>query len=57
MTKIGKPAAKKTTSGTPVKARARLEGKSAEVKSAEVMGVVISKPTRSCGRTAGTARA
>ncbi len=41
MTKIGKPAAKKTTSGTPVKARARLEG-----KSAEVMGVVISKPDK-----------
>src|ERR1700722_15940613 len=40
MTRIGKPVAKKT-SGTPVKARARVEN-----KSAEVMGVVISKPDK-----------
>ena len=40
MTKLIKPVAKKT-SGTPVKSRARVEG-----KSAEVMGVVISKPDK-----------
>jgi bifunctional non-homologous end joining protein LigD len=41
MTKLVKPVAKKTTSGAPVKARARVES-----KSAEVMGVVISKPDK-----------
>src|ERR1700724_652032 len=40
MTKIGKPVAKKT-SGAPVKTRARVEN-----RSAEVMGVVISKPDK-----------
>jgi bifunctional non-homologous end joining protein LigD len=40
MTKIGKPVAKKPP-GTPVKTRARVEN-----KSAEVMGVVISKPDK-----------
>jgi bifunctional non-homologous end joining protein LigD len=40
MTKLIKPVAKKT-SGTPVKSRARVEG-----RSAEVMGVVISKPDK-----------
>jgi bifunctional non-homologous end joining protein LigD len=41
MTKSAKPVAKKTMSGTPVKARARVDS-----KSAEVMGVVISKPDK-----------
>jgi bifunctional non-homologous end joining protein LigD len=41
MTKIGKPVAKKTVARTPVKAGARVEN-----KSAEVMGVVISKPDK-----------
>jgi bifunctional non-homologous end joining protein LigD len=40
MTKLVKPIAKKSTSGTPVKARPRAESKS------EVMGVVISKPDK-----------
>ena len=41
MTKLARTVAKKTTSGTPAKARARMEN-----KSAEVMGVVISKPDK-----------
>jgi bifunctional non-homologous end joining protein LigD len=41
MSKLGKPVAKKTASGTPVKARP-----GAANKSAEVMGVVISKPDK-----------
>jgi bifunctional non-homologous end joining protein LigD len=41
MTKLVKPVAKKTVSGAPVKARARVES-----KSAEAMGVVISKPDK-----------
>jgi bifunctional non-homologous end joining protein LigD len=41
MSKLAKASAKKTISGTPVKTRARVES-----KSAEVMGVVISKPDK-----------